>query len=55
MTNNAFNLDPAETWLATACFVVVVVVVVVVVLHVDHLPDSICSCKWLKKLEMDSI
>ena len=46
MTNNAFNSDPAETWLATACFVVIVVVVVV--LRVDHLPDSLCSYKWLK-------
>ena len=27
VTNNAFDLDPAETWPATACFVVVVVVV----------------------------
>ena len=47
-------------------FVVVVVVVVVFVClfvlflfcffpRVDHLPDSLYSYKWLKKLEMDSI
>ena len=52
MTNNAFSLDPAETWPATVCFVVVVVVVVFFVFvfsRVDHLSDSLCSYKWLKK------
>ena len=63
LTNNAFSLDPAETWPATACFVVVVVVVVVCLFcfcfvffsRVDRLPDSLCSYKWLKQPEMGSI
>ena len=56
VTNNAFNSDPAETWLATACFVIVVVVFCLFVCfvffffsRVDHLPVSLCSYKWLKK------
>ena len=54
VTNNAFNLDPAETWPATACSVVVVFVClfcffVFFFSSVDHLPDSFYSYKWLKR------
>ena len=52
VTNNAFNLDPAEKWPATACFVIVVFCLFVCFFvffpRVDHLPVSLCSYKWLK-------
>ena len=60
-------MDPAETWPATEGLLLLLLLllflfVCVFVLflfcffpRVDHLPDSLYSYKWLKKLEMDSI